>query len=84
MTYTRNEEDRFKKYVETALVNYRKNNADCGAGYNILRYASQGLIEVDVNVNPNIFVNWYPLHQGYVLLRLAKDGMLSYKQKGAL
>ena len=81
MTYTRDEEDPFKKWVKTALDDYRNNVNDCTAGYSILRYAARGLIQVDSSVDPNIFVEWYPLNQGYVLLRLARDGKLSYKQK---
>lgn len=81
MTYARDEEYPFKKSVETALEHYRDNINDCAAGYDIIRYAARSLIQVDSSVDPNIFVEWYPLNQGYVLLRLAKDGKLSYKQK---
>ena len=80
MTYTRDEEDPFKKWVETALDRYRDNINDCAAGYDIIRYAARSLIQVDPSVDPNIFVQWYPLNQGYVLLRLARDGKMSYKQ----
>lgn len=81
MMYAHDEEDPFKKLVETALEHYRDNVYDCAAGYDIIRYAARGMIRVDPSVDPNIFVQWYPLNQGYVLLRLARDGKLSYKQK---
>lgn len=71
--------DPMKELVESALVAYHKDEKNCGAGYNIIRYASQNMIEVDASVDPNVFVEWYPRHQGFVLLRLAKQGKLSYK-----
>lgn len=79
--YTRDDkEEHTKKLVESALESYQHGDT-AGAGYNILRYAQRGLIAVDASVDPNVFVDWYPLHQGYVLLRLAKQGKLLYKRK---
>lgn len=75
--YERDKEHPMKRYVESALARYRHN--DCGAGYDILRYAKQGLIATDASVDPQVFLDWYPLNQGYVLLRLAKSGKLKYK-----
>lgn len=79
--YTRgDEEERTKKLVEGALESYQYGDT-VAAGYDILRYARQGMIAVNASVDPNVFIEWYPLNQGYVLLRLARDGKLSYKQK---
>ena len=80
MTYVRDKEDLLEKWVETALNRYRDNINDCAAGYDIIRYAARGMIQVDLSTDPNIFVRWYPLNQGYVLLRLARDGKLFYKR----
>jgi hypothetical protein len=79
--YIRND-DPMKDYVHDALARYKKDSNDVAAGYNILRYAAQGLLIADNNTNPNVFVDWYPANQGYTLLRLAKQGKLSYNGKG--
>lgn len=76
--YERDKEHPMKQFVESALDGYFRDSHDCGAGYAILRYASRGLIVVDPGVDPQVFLDWYPLNQGYVLLRLAKDGKLKY------
>lgn len=81
MAYTRDQKDPLKLFVEKALHDYQNGTSECAAGYDILRYSSQGLIGVDKSVDPNVFVDWYPLHQGYVLLRLGKQGKLHYKRK---
>lgn len=81
MSYERDKKNPLREYVEKALNDYQKNPNDCGAGYAILRYAKQGLIGVMPGVDPQIFIDWYPLNQGYVLLRLAKENELYYKNQ---
>jgi hypothetical protein len=71
-------EDPIKEKVIAALESY-KNNPYGGAGYDVMRYAQQGRIGTDVG--GQVFIDWYPLHQGYVILRLAKAGKLYYKEK---
>lgn len=77
--YERDKEHPMKQYVEDALDRYRRDINDCGAGYDILRYTKLGLIATDASVDPQVFLDWYPLNQGYVLLRLAGGGKLKYK-----
>jgi hypothetical protein len=76
--YNRDKEHPMKQFVENALDRYLCDTYDCGAGYDILRYARRGLILVDASVSPQVFLDWYPMNQGYVLLRLAKAGKLKY------
>jgi len=70
--------ERRKQMVESALSDYRNKTNTTNAGVNILRYSNQGLIRVKEFVSPNEFMDWYPRHQGYVILRLAKLGLLVY------
>jgi hypothetical protein len=76
-----NNNDYYKKRVTVALDRYKESAFDCSAGYDILRYASQGLLQVDNSTDPNVFVQNYPQHAGYILLQLAKQGKLLYKQR---
>jgi len=78
--YQRDKQDPFEERVQTALAKYAEDSSACGSGYDILRYAQQGYIAVSKDVDPQIFIDWYPLHQGYILLRLAKQGKLYYRQ----
>lgn len=79
MAYERDVKDPMKRYVCQALIDYWEDINDVGAGYAILRYAKQGLIQISPEVDPQVFLDWYPLNQSYVILRLAKDGKLLYK-----
>jgi len=81
MSYERDKKDPLKQHVIQALEDYWSDTNDVGAGYAILRYAKQGLIGVSPEVDPQVFIDWYPLNQGFVLLRLAKAGKLFYKKQ---
>lgn len=72
-------ENHMKKYVEDALKKY-KDDENCGAGYQIIRYASKGLLKMNTDINGEVFLNWYPNNPAYIILRLAKAGKLSYKE----
>jgi hypothetical protein len=72
---------KWQKLVETALVSYSE-NPNINAGCNIIRYSKNGLIKVSSDVDPNVFVQWYPCDQGFILLRLAKDKMLKFNADG--
>lgn len=78
--YNRDGSTRVQKMVESALDRFAADPASYVGGYDIMRYAQQGLIAVTKDVDPQIFVDWYPLNQGYVILRLAKQGKLQYRQ----
>lgn len=78
MQYNRDVKDPMAKFVNQALIDYRKDIYDVSAGYAILRYAKQGLIGLSPEVDPQIFIDWYPLNQGFILLRLAKAEKLFY------
>jgi hypothetical protein len=69
-----------ERLVNTALADYREKSCP-SAGYNILRYASIGVLVVKSCVEAEEFMNWYPSHMGYVILRLAKAGRLEYKER---
>lgn len=79
MTYEQTKEKRIRAFVESSLMNYKKDPTNVSAGYAIIRYAKEGLLSVDRSVDPNVFVDWYPRDPSYVFLRLAKAGKLSYK-----
>lgn len=68
-----------KRLVETALAGYLEKQ-DINSGYNIIRYSNQRLIRVKEFVSPNVFMEWYPRNQTYVILRLAKKGLLCYNE----
>ena len=87
--YTRNDADKMKPWVESALENYRLHGTNGG---DILRYAERGLIGIKVptTIDPrldavdmweiaNMFVEWGLRHPGYTFLRLAKIEALGYK-----
>lgn len=75
----RDRNDRYRLNVEHALNEYRNNSDNCSAGYSILRYTALGYVKVSHDVDAQAFVDWYPLHAGYIILRLAKAGKLSYR-----
>lgn len=77
--YNRDQKTEYwKDLVETAIRRYTEDINDSVAGSSILRYASAGLI--GTNGDPNEFISWYPLHQGYIILRQAREGKLYYKE----
>ena len=77
--YTRDKKDHMSQKVNQALIDYWEDINDVSAGYAILRYTKQGLISVSPDVDSQVFLDWYPLNQGFVILRLAKAGKLLYK-----
>ena len=79
MAYERDVKDPMGRYVSQALIDYWEDINDVGAGYAILRYAKQGLIQISPEVDPQMFIDWYPLNPSYVILRLARAGKLHYK-----
>ena len=79
--YNRDKKDPMKVHVEEALAKYKGNVYECGAGYAILRYAIAGLISVDETVSAKEFVEWYSRNPSYVILRLALQGKLYYKEQ---
>jgi hypothetical protein len=82
MQYTRNQAEPMQELVEDALSTLAKNPHDATAGYSVIRYAQQGLLKTSAGVDANIFVNWYPLNLGFVILRLAQQGKLEYAYQG--
>lgn len=73
-------EKQIKERVTSALNDYYESDgSDINAGYNVLRYAQQGLIKTSSRAQA--FVEWYPRDPGYVILRLARDGKLAYLSK---
>lgn len=74
-------ENPMKDRVLNALERYRNNTLDCSAGYDILRFVEKNLINISDDVDPQIFINWYPSDQAYIILRLAKQNKLSYKEQ---
>lgn len=79
MAYERDQKDPLAQKVNQALNDYYEDINDVGAGYAILRYTKQGLIAISPEVDPQVFLDWYPLNQGYTILRLARDKKLQYK-----
>jgi len=69
-------EDPWKIRVMKALCNYRLHGKD---GWDILRFAKQGRIEIDAAAFGFLMSDWYPRNPDYIILRLAKMGKLSYK-----
>lgn len=65
--------------VKTALLEYKLNGCT-NAGWNVLRYAKQGRINIDCADFAQDFIAWYPSNPDYLILRLAKAGKLSYKK----
>lgn len=79
MNYTREQKDPMKAFVKEALDLYVKDINEVGAGYRILGYAERGLLKIDPSVSAECFFDWYPRNSGFVILRLARKGLLSYK-----
>ena len=79
--YTRDKKDHMVQKVNQSMLDYREDINDISAGYAILRYTKQGLIAVSPEVDSQVFLDWYPLNQGFVILRLAKAGKLLYKHQ---
>lgn len=81
MHYSKDNTDKMKLYVNLALQDML-NWPDIrpGSAYNVIRYANQGLLETTPEVDPQLFLDWYPLNQGFVILRLAIKGQLRYKE----
>lgn len=77
--YQRNKQNPLAQKVDQALIDYQGDINAVGAGYAILRYAKQGLITTSPDVDPQVFIDWYPLNQGYTILRLARQGKLLYR-----
>ena len=79
MFYERDVRDPLRGSVIKALADYQEDINNSGAGYAIMSYAKQGLIDIDPSVDCQIFIDWYPRDQSYTILRLARSGKLSYK-----
>jgi len=69
----------WERRVNTALVRYKMQGGIVD-GYNILRFAKQGRINIDSTDFAHDFMEWYPSDPAYLILRLAKAGKLSYKK----
>ena len=69
-----------EKLVNLALDDYQAGVDTHNAGWNILRYAKQGRINVNCPGFDKVFMEWYPNNPDYIILRLAKAGQLSYKK----
>ena len=78
--YARDDKNPLRDMISKALLVFEKQTSYEGA-YDILRWAKRGLIQVDPTVSSQEFVDWYPRDQGYVLIRLARLGKLSYKEQ---
>jgi hypothetical protein len=78
----KNEKNPLKQTVIDSLRKYKDdpNGEGIGHGYNIMRYSKMGLIKVDYH-NAQEFIDWYPHDPAFVILRLAKRGLLSYKEQ---
>lgn len=68
-----------KPLVEKALEGYKNDPTDTSKGYDIIRYVNQRLIAS--NASAQEFLDFYPLNPAYIILRLAKEGKLSYKEQ---
>ena len=77
--YQRDKQDPMKDKVEFALSEYAKDINNVGAGYSILRYAERDLLKMVDTSLAEEFLDWYPRHAGYVILRMAAKGNLIYK-----
>ena len=69
--------------MKQALINYENNVDTTNAGYNILRWAGQGLLVVKKDCEAeagDMVMNWYPDKMAYVVLRMAKKGMIEVKE----
>lgn len=66
--------------VKHALNVYQQTQGmDAVAGYDIVRFAKRGMIKVNDNVDATRdFMDWYPRDQTYTILRLVKQGKMSY------
>jgi hypothetical protein len=73
-------EENKHRFVTSALEDYHT-NPNSSRGYDILRYAAKGVIDCTEDVSPQMFLDWYPLNMGYVILRLAKAGKLFYRNE---
>lgn len=69
-------EENKQSLVESALQAYKDDVYDCNAGYNILRYAIKGVLKI--NIESDICLEYYRTEDAYKILRLARDGNLSY------
>lgn len=73
---------RFKKAKE-ALVKYASGEDRFNSGWNILRYADQEMYCIageHIATAFKMFRDWYPRDARYIILRLAKAGMLEMKE----
>lgn len=84
--YDRDRSDRLEKKIKSSLKVYSDSSlCDDGkrinAGVDILRWANQGFLKVYKSVSPNEFMDWYPRDQGFVILRLAKRGLITINKE---
>lgn len=68
-----------EKKVKTALLRY-KLRGETNDGFNVLRYAKQGRVNIDNADFVQDFMAWYPRNPDFLILRLARAGKLSYRQ----
>lgn len=69
--------------VKQTLVDYQDGVDTTNNGYNILRWAGQNLLSVKVECAAEaceMVMDWHPKNMGYVILRMAKKGMLEVKE----
>jgi hypothetical protein len=66
--------------INRALTNYKNGIDMVNAGWDILRYAKQGRVNINCPSFDKVFMDWYPNNPDYIMLRMAKAGKLSYKK----
>lgn len=79
MNYKRDQKDPMKDHVEEAIALYMADLNDVGAGYRLLGYAERGLLQIDPSVSATHFFEWFPRNPAFILLRLVRQGFVSYK-----
>lgn len=76
--YSRTSTDPLKEKITSHLNDFQNSDSYIG-GYDIMRWTKNGLIRAKESVDSNVFLEWYPHDVGYVILRLAKEGLLEYR-----
>lgn len=72
-----------KEKAAKALVQYAAGENTVNSGWDVLRYAKQGMYRVKQEYNDvalDMAVEWHPRNMDFVILRFAKNGY--YKMKG--
>jgi len=80
LIYERNNKKKLRESVQHALESYAADIKNVAAGYDVLRYASQGLVLNDIDCSADPFVEWYPRDPGYIILRLAAEKKLKINE----